>query len=214
MSDLTQNQKRIFIIIGIIAIAFIGYYVYGSDKSEYDIKEDEEILVTNENEEKESKEEKIVVYIIGEVKNAGIVELKEGSRIADAINLAGGLTENADVSRINLAYVLEDGMKITIPSINESQDEKITEDDYISTGSGAGVDIGRNENVKSEEKVNINKATQTQLETLPGIGPSIALKIIEYRNENGEFKTIEELKNVNGVGEEKFKNIKNLICIK
>ena len=69
-------------------------------------------------------------------------------------------------------------------------------------------------NVKKYEKININRATQTELETLPGIGPSIALKIIKYREENGYYEDLEDLKNVGGIGESKFNNIKELICVK
>lgn len=211
MDNLTSNQKKIFFIVAIIAVLIIGYYVYGNDSENNNITEDEEIMITENNTEEEiNASNKIMVHVYGEVVNAGVVELDENSRISDAIEAAGGLTDEADLSKINLAYILEDGMKITIPSKSESEDENITEDDYVSTNSGVSVD----NSTENSEKVNINKATQTELETLPGIGPSIASKIISYREENGNFSNIEEIKNVSGIGDAKFENIQNLICVK
>ena len=183
-------------------------------------KEDSKIIAILENgklveiyeENKESKEtvqenKKIVIYITGAVKKEGIYEISENSRIADSIEIAGGLEENANIENMNLAYVLEDGMKIHIPSINENMNEiQDNTNEYITKENG---DTQTVKNIN--EKVNINTATQTELETLPGIGPSIALKIIDYRKENGKFNTIEDIKKVNGIGENKYSKIKELI---
>lgn len=127
------------------------------------------------------------MHIAGCVIEEGIVKLKEGDRIADAIERAGGITSDADISKVNLAYKLKDGQKIYIPS--NIEEDNIT----IITQGGAGV-IG--EDVETSDKVNINTATQTELETLSGIGPSTASKIIEYRIQNGEFSDVEDIKNV------------------
>ena len=165
-------------------------------------------------------EEKIYVYITGEVNNAGVLTLEKGSRIIDAINAAGGITDRANISKINLVYLLSDGMKINIPN---NEDLKNNPDfPYITLGS----EDGRNEDNKNQDNqeikstntvnsniININTATQTELETLPGIGPSLALQIINYRNENGKFSNIEDIKNVSGIGESKFNNIKKYITI-
>ena len=123
----------------------------------------------------------------------------------DAIEAAGGTLEEADLSKINLAYILEDGEKIYIPSMNDKEEEE-----YISSNSGD------NSSNKNQEKlmININTATQEQLQKLPGIGASIATRIINYRKENGKFQDIMDIKNVSGIGESKFNNIKNYICIK
>jgi len=210
---LTQNQKKIFIIIILIIVGFIVYYIYGRKDNSNEFITNDEILISEIEEEKENTKVKIVVYIIGEIVNPGIVELDENSRISDAINKAGGLTHNADISNLNLAYVVEDGMKITIPSKNEQENENITEEELISTDSG--IDVEKNkENTTKSELININKANQTELENLPGIGPSIALKIVNYRKEKGKFSKIEEIKNVGGIGDSKYENIKNLICVK
>ena len=175
---------------------------------------------------------KIYIYITGEVNNPGVVNLDEGSRIVDAINAAGGTTVKADISKVNLVYVLEDGMKVNIPSKNDlknnSDFEYITmnsgdggNDDYSSKNSSSGTNAS-SENDRGNESsdymkkydiVNINTATQTELETLPGIGPSLALKIINHRKENGKFSSIEQIKDVSGIGDSKYENLKNYITI-
>ena len=166
--------------------------------------------------------EKIYVYITGEVNNPGIVVLPIGSRISDAIDYAGGVTSNADIMKINLVYMLQDGMKVNIPSSKELNDNPKFE--YITMGSGDEKNDNKDFNTlettnnKSESafkisNVNINTATQTELETLPGIGPSLALKIINYRKQNGKFKSIEELKNVSGIGDNKYDEIKKYIYV-
>lgn len=215
MNNLNKTQKNIIIGAIIIVIAIIGYYVYGRESNEGDVLTNEEVLNVNEKNNKEDstkEQDKIKVHITGAIQKEGIVELEENSRIADAVEAAGGLKEDADMSKINLAYILEDGMKIKIPSVNDKDehesDVKVTDNEEI-------VDIIPESSTKRGTSiVNINKATQTELETLPGIGPSIALKIINYREENGKFSSIEDLKKVSGIGENKFDNIKELICVK
>ena len=104
--------------------------------------------------------------------------------------------------------MVQDGQKIYIPSINDDGNtEKITE------GAGENIIEEDGNNISTNIKVNINTANQTELETLNGIGPSTALKIINYRKQNGNFEKIEDIKNVPGIGENKFDNIKNNICL-
>ena len=166
------------------------------------------------------------MHVSGAVNQEGIVELQENSRISDAINVAGGLKENADTKHINLAFKLEDGMKIYIPTIEETKEQntqiqnqnRIDETSkYVTSSSGVVQEEQTNaqqSEQKKNEKININTATQTELETLPGIGPATSLKIINYREENGKFETIEEIKEVSGIGDAKYENIKDLICVK
>ena len=134
------------------------------------------------------------------------------SRIKDAIESAGGLTDSADLSKINLAFIISDGQKIYIPNKNDPSDVKT-----ISSDDGSAI-ISDNytETLASStsEKININTATQTQLETIPGIGPSTALKIIDYRINNQKFNKIDDIKNISGIGEAKFNKIKEYICVK
>ena len=209
-----ENKKKNIIITIIIIISIIigGIILYVTEQNNYidisNLEEMEENLFTqneenifqnNQNVEDvenntenanktgdntENSETVIAIHITGEVKKPGLLYLKAGSRIADAIKEAGGATKNADLDRVNLAYVLSDGQKIYIPNKNEK-----------------------------EEKMNINTAEQTELETLPGIGPSLAQRIIEYRETNGDFKKIEDLQNVKGIGNSKYSNIKDSVCI-
>ena len=176
--------------------------------------------------EDEDTKNKIYVYITGEVVVPGVVILDEGSRISDAINAAGGTTVNANVSKVNLVYVLQDGMKVNIPNNSDLKInpnfEYITKasgdgsnDVYSNNGKGdsSGSDTSNGGGSEKQEIVNINTATQTELESLPGIGPSLALKIINYRKENGNFSSIEDIKNVSGIGESKFEELKKYINV-
>ena len=220
------NKKIVIYIIIISAIALIIYEI--AIKKENLIENITDINTIETSEENETKEQekvditkKIMVYITGEVKNPGIYELEENSRIKDVIEKAGGLKETEDITDINLATILQDEDKITIPSKEENKQEKQNTENIQSnkqsktteksqnTTSISTNTTGKNQNTK----VNINTATQTELETLPGIGPSIASKIVSYRKENGKFKSIEEIKKVSGIGESKYANIKELIKV-
>lgn len=216
-----ENSKKIMlsiILISIILILFIIYMLNTNSNDEIFLESltvggntAESNVVENLEAEEELETEKIAIHIIGEVKKEGIVYLEAGSRIVDAIKEAGGATKEADLSQINLAYELQDGQKIYIPNKNE----KISE--YITMSSGNNVIIEENnssaETERKENKVNINTANVNELDNLPGIGPSLAQRIIEYREENGNFKSIEELQNVKGIGDTKYSDIKDIVTI-
>ena len=235
-----NNKKIIAIIICIIVLIGIGVFLYVSQSSygnegSIDILEaiEEEMFFENDTNDvsqistNEVIEEniianeivedvkKIAIHITGEVKKTGIIYLEKGSRIADAVAEAGGATKNANLDQVNLAYVLEDGQKIYIPN----KKEKLEAGEYIieKSGNNVLVENGKSSSTNSSKgvggKVNINSANQTELETLPGIGPSLAQRIIEYRETNGEFEKIEDLQNVKGIGDSKYSNIKEKICI-
>ena len=160
----------------------------------------------DKNDEKtENKVSKIKVHITGEVLNQGLIELEEGSRIDDAIKVAGNITEFADLSKVNLAYELSDGQKVYIPSIKDESEEYISEN--------AGENVIEDEDVK-DGKININTADIDLLQTINGVGESLANKIIDYRKQNGKFKSIDDLKNVSGIGEKKFEDIKDKVIVK
>lgn len=217
MDNLSLKQKRIIIIVGILVLIGIMYLVFNK-KEKQSIITDENILVgTGEqnivnDETTKDIEDMIVIHITGAVKKPGIVKLEDGSRIEDAIENAGGLTEDADITNVNLAYILEDGTKLTIPRNSDVED--IENSNFISKESGKNIIQDTNTNYKSYSTVNINKATQSELETIPGIGSSIAQKIISYRDENGKFLSIEDIKNVNGIGDNKYEAIKDYISVK
>lgn len=233
MNKLNKKQKMIVIAISIIAIVSVGYYVYGKNGTfavdeNLEISQDDEKVINDNNGDNNGtqKEKQIIkVHISGAVNNEGLIELEENSRVADAIEKAGGVKENACMEEVNLAYLLEDGMKIKIPTKEEVQTQKINNSESTSSSTedvktnnaefikSAESKVSVNSNNKNNLRVNINTANQTELETLPGIGTATALKIINYRKENGKFKNIEDIKNVKGIGESKFNNIKELIVI-
>ena len=130
------------------------------------------------------------VYICGAVENAGIYEFKEGTRLYEIIDEAGGLDEEADADAINLAMEVKDGEQIRIPYIGET--------------------LGMAE----EKLIDINKADLKELCSIPGIGEARAAAIIEYRESSGGFKEIEELKNISGIKDATFNRIKPYVCVR
>lgn len=223
---MTRFNKKQKIIIGIFIVVVAIVAIYYSYKQENNFLEQTENLEI-ENQAKEGAEEseettekeKIIVHISGAVQNEGIVELESGSRVADAIEKAGGLKENAYMDEINLAYQLEDGEKMHIPTIEEQKEKENQEskvENESATGSDGTTSKSSNSSINngSQTKININTATEEELDTLPGIGPSTATKILDYRKEKGKFKTIEEIKEVSGIGENKYEKIKDRITVK
>lgn len=226
------NRKKVIVVILFIVCMVVIYYFFirgnafngGFDLNAFNFYDGNE-LVDDNVVNREAKVDKIVVYITGAIKNEGIYELDENSRIADCIELAGGLADDADVGNINLAFVLEDGVKVYIPKKGESNN--MIKDDtelYVSRDGGGLVsnydsDLENSSNTKSASenkkggKININTATQTELESLPGVGPATATKIIDYRKKNGNFTAIEDIKKVSGIGDSKFNKIKDLIKV-
>lgn len=197
-------------IIGGFIILIISLIIVKS----FDSKEKEELPVLGLTENKEElveneDEYKIVIHITGEVNNEGVIKINEGDRISDAIEEAGGLTEEADIDRINLAYQLEDGQKIYIPNKNDKEIEE-----YIEDGVDEIVLQEYSENTRKSNIININKADVEELQSLNGIGESLAESIIAYRDENGKFKKVEDIKNVTGIGESKYEKIKDSIKVK
>lgn len=301
-------KHKVMIILILVILIAVGIYVYNmqflNEKGQDEMQEnsDEKSYIENLLDINGGKKDgKIIVHVTGAVKKTGVVILDEGARIYEAIEKSEGSLENADLSMLNLAYMLEDGQKLYIPfkgdiieegsdgetigggifrnsenndgnndagseirnsenanSINsengirdsentnksknqfrDSENNTNTSDSNIrnsgnNTGSSGGNirDSGKvkkiitsdfsdsgnmeyeNTTVDKTSKVNINTAKQTELETLPGIGTVTAGKIIEYRNKNGKFKNIEDLKNISGIGDAKFEKIKEYICIK
>ncbi|MFQ6999754.1 MAG: helix-hairpin-helix domain-containing protein [Clostridium sp.] len=202
-----KNYKTIgTILIGIIIFLFfiISYFTGGKSKLNKNnnesifVEENESMEVISKKEEKEST--KIVVDIKGEVKKPDIYWLEEDSIIEDLINIAGGVTEEGDLSKINRAEKLNNHEVVVIPNINDEESEGETI-------------ISSTINNNKDNKININTANSAELDSLSGIGPSKAEAIIKYREENGNFKTIEEIKNVTGIGEGLFEKFKENITI-
>lgn len=181
MVHLDQKQIRIGALILAVMIGMIGYYFYTTlqttEEETFSIKEE---TMIEESETKEEMEEQIIVHIAGEVKKPGIIKTKEGARMADIIEQAGGLNPEADITNINLAYPVEDGQKIIIPKKGEQIQEETGKENKNNI-------IITQEN--SNKKININKASSEELQTLQGIGESTAQKIITYRTEHRKLQT-------------------------
>jgi competence protein ComEA len=135
----------------------------------------------------------IFVHILGAVASPGLYELRDGDRAVDAIAAAGGFTDDADQTQLNLARFVSDGEQIIVPVVGAEPPV------------AAGVDAGG--------KVNLNTADQADLESLPRIGPAMAQRILAWRDENGRFTSVEDLLSVTGVGEKTFEGLKDLVTV-
>lgn len=147
----------------------------------------------------------VYVDVDGAVVTPGVYRLREGARVAQAIDAAGGLTPEADVAGLNRASKVVDGQKIYVPHVGEQQTVDVV------SGSGPG-EASAGASVASD-LVNINTANASELQTLSGIGPSMAQSIIDERTQNGPFTSIDDLMRVSGIGEKKFAKIKDCICV-
>lgn len=212
------------IIIGIIILTIIGvssFFIVKNIMSNKK-KEKDEVIVEKSIEKKEVETKEVLqVDIKGEVINPGIYELDSESRVIDVINKAGGLTENANTSVINLSKKITDEMVIIIYSNEEVNDFKTTKEieeqviekciqkDDNSLRNDACIENDKNNMLTG--KVNINTASLEELMTLEGIGENKAKSIIEYRETKSKFNTIEDIKNVNGIGDNLFAQIKENI---
>ena len=157
----------------------------------------ETTMLVEKTEVSTTQETVIFVDIKGAVKNPGVYQMKVGDRVKDALDAAGGLTEESDSQKVNLAKRLEDQMVIVVPKVGEEAEE-------IPAGET------RNEATK-EGKVNINTATVEELKTLKGVGEKKAEAIIEYRKKNGSFQTKEDLMKVRGIGKKLFESFEERI---
>jgi competence protein ComEA len=139
--------------------------------------------------------------IKGEVARPGVYEIVDGDRIIDLIEKAGGLTDEAEASAINFAMKVSDEMAVYVPKKGEEAEAAIMPSGVMSAG-------------EKEGKINLNLASAAELETLPGIGPAKSAAIIEYRESNGSFKSIEDIKNISGIGNKTFEKLESLIIVK
>ena len=219
-------KKIILILIG-ISILLVGVifilYKNNNNKNEEVIdifKEDETDIVTEEKlEETEVVKDtntKVIVDIKGMVENPGVYEVEKTKRVNDVILMAGGLKEGADTSLINLAKIVKDEMTIIIYSkeeILEKYKEEICICDCSHITNDACIESQKENNNINDILVNINTGDKEELMKIPGIGESKAESIIEYREKNGLFKTEEDIKNVSGIGETLFEEIKIHITV-
>jgi competence protein ComEA len=153
----------------------------------------------------------LVVYVIGAIAQPGLYQLQMGSRMADAVEVAGGFTVNANEQAVNLAAPLADGQRIQIPTLFPTPDQSNPLTPLTPQGNSKTQSTPLNP--VPPGLVNINTATLEELDTLPGIGPITAQKIIDYRESNGPFKKIEDIQNVSDIGLVTFEKIKDLITV-
>ena len=218
-----MNKKKIFVFAIILLICPTILLVKDKLNSKDDIYVlTEESTVSDENKNNDKKEKiedekenisnkEITVYVSGEVNKSGVVTLKEGDRLAVAVEKLGGTTKKADLNNINLAIRVKDEEQYIIPKIGEAKQENLK--DVNNTKDIENAEIKNENTEKDSSKININTATLEELDKLPGVGEATANKIISHREENGQFKNIEDIKNVNGIGDKKFENMKELICV-
>ncbi len=135
----------------------------------------------------------ITVHVAGLVSRPGLVELREGSRVADAVAAAGGLLPGARADLINLAAALTDGQQIVVPG---------SDGDFLAPASGT-----------PDGKIHLNLATAAELDALPGVGPVIAERIVSYREEHGPFQAVEDLLDVPGIGEAKLADLRDSVQV-
>lgn len=191
--EFTRREQIIFALFAVLIIVISGVVFWPKAKPE--------TVVTpppaTEQQKEQVKPQNVVVYVSGAVQNPGVVSLAYGSRVIDAVNLLGGPTKTANLQGVNMAAPLTDGQQIHVPSKEESE------------GSGVATGAGR----VTGGKININTADTVALDTLPGVGPSTAQKIIDYRKNSGPFSSLEDLKNVPGIGESKYQHLKDKITL-
>ena len=226
-----RHKKQIILVcLGLVLLLVIGsFFIYKNYTAENKVEENI-VLNTKKDTKKDEEEEENIYYqvdIKGEVINPGIYTVKEGSRVIDVIRLAGDLTEVADTSVLNLSKKVEDEMVIIVYSYNEVEaftetiEKKEIEQEACLKQNGIqndacikdSTDDTSSSSVVISGKVSLNTATLDELMTLPGIGESKAQAIIEYREEVGAFQNIEELKEVSGIGDAIFDQIKENITI-
>lgn len=151
----------------------------------------------------------VVVHVAGAVRHPGVVRCAPGSRVVDAVSLAGGLLGNAAGNTVNLARTITDGEMIYVPTIDE-----VASGTFSPALVNGGGSSGKSSRGAPEGLINLNTATEDQLQTLPGVGPAIAARIVSDREANGPFETQEDLKRVSGIGEKKFAALKDFITVR
>jgi competence protein ComEA len=206
--ELHVKKKALAGIAALVAIVAGYIYMDQDQEQEQEVSADifaEKSDVFTEPEEGtvsvESESTVIKVDVKGAIQNPGVFTAETGDRVIDIIAAAGDFTENADKDRVNLAQLVEDQMVIYVPKIGE-------ESTFVSEKAQP------QGTVSDDGKVNLNSASQTELETIPGIGPSKALTIIEYREQNGPFQSVEDIKNISGIGDKTFEKLKDSIIVK
>ncbi len=187
--------KRSLLILLFLVIVGAGGAMYG-----YSTQDEVIPLDAAEQVQEPVREEVWTVYVTGAVNRPGIVEVPAESRVVDAVNACGGALPTADMNAVNMAQKLKDGLQLRVP---EKAGAAVPAEGKANTA-GKGQGDGR---------ININTADEKALDTLPGIGPAMARRIIEYRNTEGMFQSTEDLKKIRGIGDAKYEKLKDHVTV-
>ena len=201
LNNFVRDNKDMLIKVAaaaiVVVVAFLFFLLKGNSTEMPEIREGSETAVT---EESTGTAANLMIDIGGEVNEPKVAELPEGSRVEDAIKAAGGTTPEADMTGINRAAFVTDGEKIFIPAAGSSDE--------------ADGDKSPGQRMTDQDgKININTADSAALQELNGVGPATAEKIISYREKNGRFKSVEDIKNVSGIGDKTFEKLKEHIKV-
>lgn len=192
--NINPEQKRGLIIIFALTIGLAGFFFLNSRPTAEPVLIQETNIGKNQNDLIDIPT-KLIVNVAGRVKNPGVYQLPQGSRVVDAIEAAGMQLKGVDISDINLARLLVDGEQVLVGGTKLTS-KQITPKKFT-----------------SDNPLDINRATITQLDTLPGVGPVTAQRIIDYRTKVGRISSIDELKKISGLGGSKFEEIKALLRV-
>lgn len=195
-------KKSMLVLLAVVALAAGGAFYAGARGQEEAIELDAGAAPVREMSVKESE---IVVYVAGAVNHPGVVRLAEGARAKDAVDACGGFLPTADTNGVNLAQKLKDGVQVTVP-----EKAPVAAEGRAAQGAPTASGAARS---LPDGMVNINTADEKELDKLPGIGPAMAKRIIEYRTENGAFQSPEEIKRVKGIGDAKYEKMKDKIVL-
>jgi len=188
--NFTTNQRKALAVTALVAVAVSAFYMFKPNQAQATAPK---VVVV--------KPVMLIVDVAGEVTKPGVYELNANARVIDALKAAGGAKPSADLSLINLARLIKDGEQIYIEAKISSQSSR-----YLSRGNSSRASIGNG-------TININRASAKELERLPGIGPVLASRIVQFRSANGSFLTVEDLGKVPGIGNSKLEKFRNLIRI-
>jgi competence protein ComEA len=192
--NINPEQKRGLVIIFALTIGLGGFYFFNSRPSAQPVLiQDMATDIVQESIKNDAVP--LIVNVAGKVNNPGVYQLPQGSRVVDAIEAAGMQLKGVDISDINLARVLVDGEQILVGGLKVSNGKAVAK------------------KITTDNPLDINRATLAQLDTLPGIGPVTAQRIIAYRSKVGRINSVDELKKISGLGGMKFEEIKPLLRI-
>ena len=202
--SITSSQKRALFIVAGLAIALAVALLFGAQAkpivSSIKAAPDGAQGSSQTNSESRSSNYSLVVDVQGQVQNPGVYQLPDGSRVGDAIKAAGGVREGSDTTSVNLARFLEDGEQIYLSGLGPDG----TDGESLQSAGGASFARGR---------LNLNRATENELDGLPGVGPVLAKRIVAYRAEHGNFGSVSELQKVSGIGPSKFTELRNFVTV-